>query len=277
MRMKKARLENLVVYLMLIGAATIIIFPIIYVFFGSLKQPNELFAYPPRLLPKGLFPGNFVHAWGANPFGRFILNSLIVSTAITLGQITFSALAAYAFARLRFWGRDQLFMIFLATLMIPGHVTLIPAFLIVKKLGWIDTYAGLTVPFLATAFGTFLLRQFFLTIPQELEDAARIDGAGRLRFLAAILIPLSRPALGALAIWSFLGAWNQYLWPLVATNSTSMRTVQIGIAMFLLEEAGTSWGVVMAGAVLVILPTLLAFLVAQKQIVKGITMTGLKG
>lgn len=269
--------EVMAVHLMLSVASLLMLFPIVYVLLGSFKGPTELFAYPPKLLPQGLYLENYGEAWKLNPFGNFILNSLLVASVITLGQLLTSVLGAYAFSRLHFYGRDALFMVFLATLMIPGHVTLIPSFLIVKSLGWVDTYAGLTVPFLATAFGTFLLRQFFLTIPQELEDAAKLDGASRLRFLFTILLPLSRPALGALGIWSFLSAWNQYLWPLIVTNSTRMRTVQIGIAMFLREEEGTSWAVVMAGTVLVILPTLLAFLVAQRQIIKGIALTGMKG
>jgi ABC-type glycerol-3-phosphate transport system permease component len=269
--------ETALIHLTLIGASLIMLFPIIYVLLGSFKGPTEMFSLHPKLLPQGLYLQNYVDAWQLNPFGNFIVNSILVATAITLGQMLTSVLGAYAFARLRFAGRDALFMVYLATLMIPGHVTLIPTFLIVKSLGWVDTYAGLTVPFLATAFGTFLMRQFFLTIPGELEDAAKIDGAGRLRFLFQILLPLSRPALGALGIWSFLSAWNQYLWPLIVTNSTKMRTVQIGIAMFLREEEGTSWAVVMAGTMLVILPTLIAFLAAQKQIIKGIAVTGMKG
>jgi len=168
------------------------------------------------------------------------------------------------------------FFLFLSTLMIPGEVTLIPNYLTVRSLGWLDTYAGLITPYLATAFGTFLLRQFFLTIPRELEDAARIDGATRRRFLWTIVVPLARPALATLAIYGFLSAWNQYLWPLLVVNSTEMRTVQIGLALLQSQEI-VSWGLVMAGVILIILPTAAVFVLGYRHVVRGLTAGAVKG
>ncbi len=189
-----------------------------------------------------------------------------------------SILAAYAFAVLVFPGRDIVFYIVLGSLMIPFELIFIPNFVTVTNLGWANTYAGLTVPFLASAFGVFLLRQFFLTVPRDLHDAALIDGASNWRYLWQILVPLSKGAIGAFAIFAFLSAWNQYLWPLVITDETNMRTIQIGIRFFMENvERQTDWGAVMAGSVLALAPTLVAFLVAQKQLVQGIAMTGLKG
>lgn len=161
-------------------------------------------------------------------------------------------------------------------MMIPGESTIIPNYLTMRSLGWIDTFRGLTVPFMATAFGTFLLRQYFLTLPKELFDAARIDGCGRFRFLWSIVLPMARPALGTLGVYAFITTWNQYLWPLLMTNSTSMRTVQIGIGMLQFQDA-TTWNVVMAGVVIILLPSLLTIVLGQKQLVKGLTTGAVKG
>ncbi|MEO1064462.1 MAG: carbohydrate ABC transporter permease [Actinomycetota bacterium] len=252
--------------------------PIFIAIFTSFTPPNEVFDYPPRLLPENWTLENYETAWTSSPMGRFLINSFIQSGIITFAQVVLSVLAAYAFAFIDFPGRSAMFALVIASLMIPFELTFIPNFLTVSDLGWANTYAGLTVPFLASAFGVFLLRQFFLSFPSDLRDAAVVDGAGQWTFLWKIVVPLSKGPIGALAIFSFLSAWNQYLWPLVITNEESMRTTQIGIRFFLFDqERNANYGAIMAAAVIVMLPTLLAFLVAQRQLVRGIAMTGIKG
>jgi ABC-type glycerol-3-phosphate transport system permease component len=252
--------------------------PIIIALFTSFKIPQEVITYPPRFLPETWSLQNYITAWTATPFDRYLLNSFIQTGVITIGQVILSILAAYAFAVLQFPGRDIFFYVVLGSLMIPFELVFIPNFQLVTNLGWANTYTGLTVPFLASAFGVFMLRQFFLTVPKEFHDAARIDGASNWRYLWTILVPLSKGSIGAFAIFAFLSAWNQYLWPLIITDSTDMRTIQIGIRYFMENvELQTDWGAVMAGTIIAMLPTLIAFLLAQKQLVKGIAMTGLKG
>lgn len=283
----------------LIGLGLIISTPILIALFTSFKLPKNVVTYPPRLIPQEWTFENYVSAWDSNRdpeysdrdnvvglvlnhfatgFGRFLINSFIQTSLITIGQVVFSVLAAYAFSVLQFPGRNLLFFLILGSLMIPFELTFIPNFQLVSDWGWANTYQGLAVPFLASAFGVFMLRQFFLTVPQELHDAAKIDGASSWRYLWQIMVPLSKGSIGAFAIFSFLSAYNQYLWPLVITNDVVMRTTQIGIRFFLVNlERGADWGAVMAATIIVSAPTLIAFLAAQKQLVKGIAMTGLKG
>lgn len=221
---------------------------------------------------------NYVTAWNSQPLGRYFLNSVIQTGVIVFFQVIFSILAAYAFGVLEFPGRDLAFYLILGSLMVPFQLTFIPNFILVSQLGLANTYVGLTIPFLASAFGVFLLRQFFKTLPRDLHEAARIDGASNWLYLWQVVVPLSRGSISAFAIFSFLGAWSQYLWPLVITNDPTMRTIQIGIRFFLFDqERGADWGGIMAAAVIALLPTLLIFLVAQRQLVRGIAMTGLKG
>lgn len=221
---------------------------------------------------------NYVTAWTSQPFGRYFLNSVIQTGIIVVFQVFFSILAAFAFSVLEFPGRDAMFYLILGSLMVPFQLTFIPNFILVSNLGLANTYAGLTIPFLASAFGVFLLRQFFMGIPKELYEAALIDGASSWLYLWRIVVPLSKGAISAFAIFAFLSAWSQYLWPLVITNEVDMRTIQIGIRFFLFDqERGADWGGIMAAAVIALLPTLAIFLVAQRQLVRGIAMTGLKG
>lgn len=264
----------LFLYLALGAYSVFILLPLLALFSASFKPAQEVF--DPNLIPKEVTLENYRIALEKFPLGRFLLNSLMVATLVALGQVVTSALAGYALARVRLPGREWLFGGVVALLLVPGEVTFLPLYDLVTRLGWLDTYWALVVPFLSTPMGVFLLRQFFKTLPQDLFDAARIDGAGHLRMLWYVALPLARPALGALGALSFLSAWNMYLWPLVVTRSTEMQTVQIGVNMILNEEAAR-WNVVAAGAVLALLPTLVAFLVAQRQFVRGITLGGLKG
>lgn len=263
-------------YALLVVTFLVILFPLLYALSGSFMTADEIGAYPPRFLPSGLDLANYETVLRRLPIPRFLLNSLIVSAGVMIGQLVTASLAAYAFAVREFRGRTVLFACFLFTLMIPFEVTIVPNFQTVQRIGWTDTYAGLIGPFVATAFGTFLLRQFFLTIPKELHDAATIDGCGSLRYLLTIVLPLSRPALGTLAIYSFVQTWNQYLWPLLVTNQRDMRTIQIGLR-FLQNEEAISWNLVMAGVVLAVLPTVLLLIFGQRQLIRGLTAGAVKG
>lgn len=269
---------DIMVHVLLIGLGLMISLPIFIALFTSFKIPSQVTTFPPTLIPREWTFANYVMAWESTPFGRFLLNSIVQSGLITLGQVLLSILAAYAFSILVFPGRNALFYVVLGSLMVPFELTFIPNFILVSEWGMADSYQGLIVPFIASAFGVFMLRQFFLTIPKELHDASKIDGAGNWRYLWRIVVPLSAGSIGAFAIFAFLNAWNQYLWPLVITNTFEMRTLQIGIRFFMSNlERGADWGAVMAGSMIALAPALLAFLVAQRQLVQGIAMTGLKG
>lgn len=253
------------------------VFPIFYLLCLSFKVGGEVIQYPPKILPRSLTLENYRHAISAAPLFRFLINSLVVSLGITLLQVFSSILAAYALARLEFKGKGIVLGVILGTMMVPGEVTIIPNYFTLAKLDWLNTYAGLIVPFASSGFGVFLLYQFFRTVPRELEEAAIVDGASRLRFLFQILVPLSMPAILAFAIYAFVAAWNQYLWPLVVTQSTEMQTVQIGIGMLRSQNESVNWGVVMAATATLIAPSVALFLATQRQFVRGITMSGLKG
>jgi multiple sugar transport system permease protein len=229
-------------------------------------------ATPPRLLPSEFLWGNFVEAWFHLPFGRFFLNSTVVATSITAITLVVSCLAGYAFARMRFRGRDSLFIVYISTLMVPQAVLVIPLFLMMSKLGWVNTYQGLILPVAFGSFGTFLMRQFFLSIPIELEEAAMMDGASRLRILVSIFVPLATPALGLLALFTFTGQWNSFLWPLIVVNSTDHATIPLGLTAFQGQQ-GTDWNYLMAGAAISMLPGLTLTLLLQKYIFKGIAIS----
>lgn len=218
---------------------------------------------------------NYVLTWKAVPFARFYLNSLFVAVCITLGQLLTCSLGAYAFARLRFPLRNHLFIAYIATMMIPGIVTMIPVFIIIKYLNWLDTYYALICPFLFSAYGTFLLRQFFLTLPGELEESAKLDGAGYLRIFTYIAIPLSKPALATLAIFTFIASWLSFMWPVIVINSLNMQPLPVGLKSFQ-GMFQTDWGLLMAGSLLSIVPMILIFLFNQRYFVEGIKLTGLK-
>lgn len=292
---RKISNTDLAMQIFLLVVGLIVAMPIIIAIFTSFKSLQDISANPNTLLPREWSLENYITAWNSTPFGRYLLNSFIQSAVIVICQVLFSVLAAFAFSFLHFRGRDLMFYLILGSLMVPFQLTFIPNFIMVSELPkncqavlgeglelcnslGANTYFGLTVPFLASAFGVFLLRQFFLSLPKDLHDSAQIDGASNFRFLWQIVVPLSKGSISAFSIFAFLSAWSQYLWPLIITNDTEMRTVQIGIRFFLAnQERGTNWGALMAGAVIVMLPTLLLFLIANRQLVKGIAMTGLKG
>lgn len=260
----------------LILGSLIMLLPFIWMFSTSLKEASEIFTYPPTWIPSTFAFENYTDALSSMPFDRFYFNSLFVATSITIVQILTSSLAAFAFARLKFKGRDTLFVLYLAALMIPFPVLLIPNFIIVNRLDWLDTYWALIIPPAFSAFSTFLLRQHFKTLPMELDDAARIDGASSLQIWYRIIMPMSKTIVAAIGIFVFLNAWNDFLWPLVVTNSTEMQTVPVGLNSFQ-GQFSVRWNLLMAAAVVAMLPVLIVYAFAQKWFIRGITMSGMGG
>jgi multiple sugar transport system permease protein len=242
----------------------------------AFKSAPEVAANPPTWWPREWHAENFVAAWNFAPFGRYLLNSLIMAGGIAILQTVTSAFTAYAFARLKFRGRDLLFLLYLGTLMIPPQVTVIPQFILVREFGWIDTYQGLIIPQAFTAFGVFLLRQFFLGIPFELEDAARVDGATRFGCFWRIILPLSGPALATLAVFAFLFHWNNLLWPLIVANTDATIPIVVGLRQFQ-GQYGTDWNLLMAAAAIATIPVVVVYLLAQRWFVRGITLSGFGG
>jgi ABC-type glycerol-3-phosphate transport system permease component len=263
-------------YALLAGAALVVAFPLLLALSYSLMSESEIATFPPPVFPMKPTLDNYDQVLASIPIGRYLLNSFLVSTLVVIGQLLTATLAAYAFSFLVFRGRTILFFLFLSTLMIPWEATIIPNYITIRSIGWLDTYQGLAVPFMATAFGTFLLRQAFMQIPRELWDAARIDGASSFRFLASTVVPLARPALSTVAIYGFLSTYNQYFWPLLITNQTLMRTTQVGIAQLRFEET-LRWGLVMAGVIMVAVPTLALLVIGQRQLIRGLTAGSVKG
>jgi multiple sugar transport system permease protein len=273
---KNSRSRLVISQTLLTIVVLIFLFPIIWMMLSAIKPLQDVFTVPPKIFGSSIKFDNFKSAWDYLPFGRFILNTVFVSTVGTLITLVTSGLSAYAFARLHFRGRDMLFLIYLSTLIVPQEVIVIPMFLFMQKLGWVNSYQALILPWAFTAFGTFLLRQFFLTIPLELEEAAKIDGAGHLRILRSVIVPIAAPAFAVLAVFTFINYWNSFLWPLIIINDTSHVTVPLGLELFL-GQNGQRWDLLMAAATISMAPTVLLVLVLQKYLVKGIALSGLGG
>jgi multiple sugar transport system permease protein len=269
---------RLTLHLILIAGAFIMVLPFLWMVSTSLKtQTDVLREFPPRLIPSTFQISNYSAALTAQPFDRFYVNSLIVAVSVTILQLFVSSLAAFAFARLRFKGRDKLFFLFLIGLMIPFPVLLVPNFIIIRQLGWYNSYLALIVPPSFSAFSVFLLRQYYRGFPVEYDEAARIDGASSLRIWWNILLPNTKPALAALAIFIFLGTWNDFLWPLVVTNTEAMRTLPVGLNMFQGQYL-VRWELLMAATVVALVPVLIVYFFAQNWIIRGLSVTsGLKG
>jgi multiple sugar transport system permease protein len=263
-------------HLVLLPIAIVMVIPLVWMLVTSVETLNETRQFPPILVPSGIQGHNYSDVLQQAPFARWFLNTAIVTVASVAGNLLFCSLAGYAFARIRFIGREAVFILILATLMIPFQVVMIPTFLIVRKLGLIDTLGALVLPNLAGAFGIFLLRQFFRTLPIELEEAARIDGASRLGILFKIVLPLSGPVLATLAVVTFMWEWNDFLWPLITLYSPNHFTLQVGLTTFQGAHQ-TNTHLLMAANVMSMLPVLLLFFAAQRYFVRGIATTGLKG
>ncbi|MEJ2559851.1 MAG: carbohydrate ABC transporter permease [Anaerolineae bacterium] len=276
------RIARGILYLFLIVATVLSAAPLAWMISTAFKPESEVFSYPPRWLPHAPTLINFHHVLERFAFGRWWLNSIVAALASTLLVLIFDSLAAYAFARMRFRGSGLIYGLVLSMLMVPIQVTIIPLYLFFAQIGLLDTLPSIFLPTVANVTGIFILRQFFRTIPTDLEDAARIDGAGPLQFWWSILLPLSRPALSSVAIITFISSWNNFLWPLVASNSDRSRTLPVGIAQFFGAGTGVSgsapqFGISMAAALLATLPAVVFFLILQPYFVRAITSSGLKG
>ena len=294
--------SRLVVFGLLLVLAASMLFPFYWMAITSLKGKADVFSAEPKLLPGRRLaervvddPRWFFHsgtgnysqllAWqrlvesGSGPrgFSRFVLNTVFFALAITLGQVLTSSLAAFAFARLRFPGRKQIFFSYLATLMIPATVTMIPSYILLRELGWVNTYQAVILPSVFTAYGTFMLRQFFLTIPREIEDAARIDGCSPLGLYWRIALPLSTPALAALSIVAFVGSWRTFMWPLIVSSSEDLFNLPLGLTLFRGMYTDPDWPLLMAGSMVMTLPMILVFVAGQRYFVEGIRLGAVKG
>ena len=279
--MKPRPLSRGVTYAFLIAAALLMIAPFLWTISTSLKQPGDVFAYPPRFLPDPVTFQNYVDVFTKLTFGRYFLNSVIVTGSVVILNVLFGTAAAYAFAKLRFPGRDAIFFLLLLTLMVPFQVNLIPLYKIMVELHnaippiGADTYFGIVAPSAIQVFGIFLMRQFLRSIPDEILESARMDGASEWRILRPIVFPVARPGMATLAIFTFLGAWNDFLWPLIVTNSDEMRTMPVGLALLARKNA-SNWGDTMAGTVLTAAPLILMFLVLQRRFIEGLTAGSVK-
>lgn len=267
-------LQKFLGYVALVVTSLLMVFPIFYAFLISFMQGGEVLQG--SFWPERFSLDNYKAAFERVPLLTYLINSVIVSFVIMLGQVVLSSLAAFAFVFIHFKGRDWIFYLFISTMMIPWEATMVPNFQTIQSLGWLNSYAGLTVPFFAMAFGTFLLRQHFKTIPRELYEASQIAGISKIRFFITVIIPVAKTSLITLCIYCFLSAWNMYLWPLLVTNNEENRTVQIGLKQMQTQEIASDWGIVMAGVMMVILPTLLMLFLGQKRLQEGLTQGALK-
>jgi multiple sugar transport system permease protein len=275
-RSRSQALTHLGLHVLLLAGALTMVVPFLWMLSSSVKDDSLIFRRPPVWIPPHIRWENYATIWRVIPFGLYYLNSIQVTTYVTIGVLLTSSLAGFAFARIRFPYRDAAFLLYLGTMMIPEHVTMIPTFVIVRTLGWTDDLKALIVPWLFSPFGTFLMRQFFLSMPKELEDAAEIDGANPLGVLWRIFLPLSRPALATLGVFTILASWNDFLWPLVVLNKDRVKTVTLGLASFQTQYA-VRWNLLMAASVVSLLPVLALFLFAQRFFTQGIALTGIKG
>jgi len=274
--LRRLKMSKIVLFIIMCFVALFMLVPFFWSFSTSVKTAGEVFEYPPKWIPQSIHWENYSQVWEVAPFGQYLLNSTVVSVMVTILTLVTASLAAYAFARFKFRGRDFIFMLYLGTMMIPSQVTMIPNFIFIKLLGWTDTYTGLILPNVFTALGVFLLRQFFMTIPKEYEDAAKIDGASRFHIYLHVILPLSIPALSTLAVFTFVFQWNNLMWPLIVVNKDIMKTLTLGLASFQ-GMYSTNWSLLMAAAVMGIIPSFAIFVLGQKYLIKGITFSGIKG
>jgi len=281
--------QSLLHLLLAVGGLTMIL-PFLWMLSTSLKPESEIFRFPPVLVPNTWDWANYVEAMKAAAFGRYFINTIIYAVAVTATNLLFCSMAAYAFARLRFRGRNPLFILVLGTMMIPPQVTMVPVFIMLKRWplvggndllgvgghGLLNSYTGLVLPMAVGAFGIFLLRQFFMTLPSELEDAARIDGCSEAGIYWRIILPLSKPALATVGIFTFTAAWNQFIWPLLIMSKDSMKTLQVGLQVFQTQYT-TTWDLLMAATVVLTVPVLVIFMFGQRYFTRGIALSGMKG
>jgi len=269
--------RRVLLYAALAVAALAFLVPLYWLFSSAVKDNSQIYQYPPQWLPRPPQTGNFQAAWQAAPFGDFLTNSLIVTSAGAAIKLINATLTAYAFVFLRFPAKNLVFLLMLGALMVPNNVTLIVNYITVANLGWINSYLGLILPSAGSIFGMFLLRQYMMTLPAEITEAAKVDGAGHLRTLAQIVLPMCKPMIVTVAVIAVVDMWNDFIWPLIVTNTTDMRTLPIGLLYLRSTEGYTNWGAIMAGTVIVALPMLILFLFTQRHITRGLTAGAVKG
>jgi multiple sugar transport system permease protein len=267
--------DRIAAYVVLVALGLVTVLPLLYMIVLALQSDAEAQSGDPVLWPADLQWGNFTRLFEAAPFGRFFLNSFVMAGAITVSHLIFDPLVGYVFAKMDFPGKRIAFVAVLSTLMVPFFVRMLPIYSIFASLGWIDSYQGLIVPFLMDAYGIFLMRQFIRPLPDELIEAARVDGAGEFRIYLRVILPQCKPALAVLGLFTFVFQWNEFLWPLIATSRTEMRTLPIGLTLFN-QEYFTQWNLTAAGALILFVPTALFFVITQKFLVEGIALSGLK-
>lgn len=271
----RANLARVATYLILAIGALVILFPLAWAISSSLKPNVDVFKIPMEWIPREIHPENYILPFKDHAFGTYFLNSLFAATSVMLLSLVMSSLAGFSLAKYNYFGRDFAFLAILSTLMLPVQVILVPLYLVVRNLGWLNSYQGLIIPQAVTAFGIFLMRQHIMTIPDDFLDAARMDGASELGILWWVIIPMSKPALAAVAIFSFLGNWDSLLWPLVVVTRDSLRTLPLGISLFFSEYAST-YNQALAVAIIVMLPVLIVFIIMQKQFIEGLARSGLR-
>jgi ABC-type glycerol-3-phosphate transport system permease component len=275
-------LRRIPIHVVIIVGAISMVLPFIWMISTSLKSPQETFIPPnffelrPTWIPNEIIFTNYIEAWREVPFPRYFLNTIFISASIVVGVLITSCLAAYAFAKFDFPGRETIFIFFLSMMIVPQAVYLVPSFIILSKLGWVDTYMAMTVPWLAQIFSIFLLRQQFRTIPNDYYDAALIDGCSRMGFLWRVLVPLSRPTLITIGLFALLGSWNSFIWPLIMTNTDKLRPIQVGLSYFA-QEQGTEYGLMMAAATFCVTPVIIIYFIAQRQVIESYAKSGIKG
>lgn len=269
-RRRKITPGRVINYVLLVIVGLIFLIPLYWLVTAALKPSTDIYSWPLTFFPRSLELGNFVQAWASAPFGRYLVNSAIITLGGAALKLVLAVLTAYAFAYLPFPGKKVLFLLMLGALMVPGHVTLLINFITVGRLGLVNSYLGIILPGVASAFGTFLLRQHFLTLPSEVLEAAELDGAGHVRRLVNFVIPMARPAVITVALLALIDEWNGFIWPLIATNSDEMRTLPIGLLFLKANEGVDNWGAIMAGTIFVVTPMLILFLFARRYIVSGL-------
>ncbi len=270
------RTNYIVTYTLLMVGVLITVLPFLWMFFTSFKPEAEVFLFPPRLLPQEPTLGAYSDLFEKVNFGRVFFNSALITVSFTLLNIFVCSLAGYAFAKIKFFARDKIFYLFLATIMIPSQVTMIPAFMVLRHMGLLNNYLGLIIPGSASVFGIFLVRQFMLGVPDDLLDAARIDGCNEFHIYWHVVLPLLKPIMAMIAIFCFMGAWNDFLWPLIVMTSEKMYTLPVALAM-LNGEHNTEWALLMAGAVVVTAPVVAVFFILQRHFIEGVSHSGIKG
>lgn len=274
--MNKGTIEKILKYLILIIIAIFILTPFIWILLTTLKSPKEVFSNPPVIIPKKFRWENFKEVFRLEGFTRYVLNSVIVTVGITIGELVTTILAAFAFSHFEFRGKNLLFTLLIGTMMVPGEVLLIPNFVTLSKLGWINTYKALIIPWCTSISTIFFLRQYFIGIPKQLYYAAKVDNCSDFKYLIYIMIPMAKPAIMTMAILKIINSWNSFMWPLIMTNSEEMRTLPIVLSKFS-SEVGMDYHILMAASLIIIIPMVVLFIVLSKQIMNGVSNSGIKG